>query len=169
MLHFGVLCSFYFTLLVLLFFTGRDGRDGMQGPPGTPGKCWYLPYSPRNQARAPYLEKKNIQSGIHDNNDDNNNHPSFQCHDIQKRSKWKSKPVESRSPESGKWKEVNIQRPSPRFGWKCFTQIYRALYGDSMLELIRMSSNMADGNQQKHRLPNLLQKREFTPSGTHKH
>ena len=33
-----------------------------------------------------------------------------------------------------------------------FTQIYRALYGDAMLELIRMSSNMADGNQQKHLL-----------------
>lgn len=32
-------------------------------------------------------KKKNIQSGIHDNNDDNNNHPSFQCHVIQKRSK----------------------------------------------------------------------------------
>ena len=27
-----------------------------------------------------------------------------------------------------------------------FTQIYRALYGDAMLELIRMSSSMADGN-----------------------
>ena len=26
---------------------------------------------------------------------------------------------------------------------KCFTQIYKALYGDAMLELIRMSSNMA--------------------------
>ena len=27
-----------------------------------------------------------------------------------------------------------------------FTQIYRALYGDAMLELIRMSSNVAEGN-----------------------
>lgn len=34
-----------------------------------------------------WKKKKNIQSGIHDNNDDNNNHPSFQCHVIQKRSK----------------------------------------------------------------------------------
>ena len=56
-----------------------------------------------------------------------------------------------------------------RYPRKCFTQIYRALYGDAMLELIRMSSNMADGNQQKHLLPSLLQKREFTPRGTHKH
>ena len=38
---------------------------------------------------------------------------------------------------------------------------------DAMLELIRMSPNMADGNQQKHRV--LLQKREFTPRRTHKH
>ena len=40
-----------------------------------------------------------------------------------------------------------------RYPRKCFTQIYRALYGDAMLYLIRMSSNMADGNQQKHLLP----------------
>ena len=52
---------------------------------------------------------------------------------------------------------------------KCFTQIYRALYGDAMLELIRMSSNMADGNQQKHLSPSFGEKREFTPRGTHKH
>ena len=38
-----------------------------------------------------------------------------------------------------------------------FTQIYRALYGDAMLELIRMSSNMADGNQ-KHLLPSFATK-----------
>ena len=41
---------------------------------------------------------------------------------------------------------------------KCFTEIYRALYGDAMLELIRMSSNMADGNQQKHLLPSFATK-----------
>ena len=35
---------------------------------------------------------------------------------------------------------------------KWFTQIYRHLYGDAMLVLIRMSTNMADGNQQKHLL-----------------
>ena len=37
-----------------------------------------------------------------------------------------------------------------RFAEKCFTQIYRDLYGDAMLELIRMGTNMAPGNQQKH-------------------
>ena len=45
-----------------------------------------------------------------------------------------------------------------RYPRKCFTQIYRALYGDSMLELIRMSSNIADGNQQKHLLPSFATK-----------
>ena len=35
---------------------------------------------------------------------------------------------------------------------------YRALYGDAMLELIRMSSNMADGNQRKHLLPSFATK-----------
>ena len=45
-----------------------------------------------------------------------------------------------------------------RYPKKCFTQIYRALYGDAMLELIRMSSNMADGNQQKHLLSSFATK-----------
>ena len=36
--------------------------------------------------------------------------------------------------------------------------IYRALYGDAMLKLICMSSNMADGNQQKHLLPSFATK-----------
>ena len=45
-----------------------------------------------------------------------------------------------------------------RYPGKCFTQIYRALYGDAMLELIRMSSNMADGNKQKHLLPSFATK-----------
>ena len=31
-----------------------------------------------------------------------------------------------------------------------FTQIYRYLYGDAMLVPIRMGTNMAAGNQQKH-------------------
>ena len=38
---------------------------------------------------------------------------------------------------------------------KCFTQTYRDLYGDTMLVLTWMSSNMADGNQQKHLLPSV--------------
>ena len=40
-----------------------------------------------------------------------------------------------------------------RYRKKCFTQIYRDLYRDAMLELTRMSSNMANGNQQTHLLP----------------
>ena len=43
-----------------------------------------------------------------------------------------------------------------RYLKKRFTQIYRDLYGDAML--IRMSSNMADGNQQKHLLPSFATK-----------
>ena len=39
-----------------------------------------------------------------------------------------------------------------RYPKKCFTQVYRDLYGDAMLVLTWMSSNMADGNQQKHLL-----------------
>ena len=46
----------------------------------------------------------------------------------------------------------------PRYPRKYFTQIYRALCGDAMLELIWMSSNMADGNQQKHLLPSFATK-----------
>ena len=40
-----------------------------------------------------------------------------------------------------------------RYRKKYSTQIYRDLYGDAMLELIRMSSNMANGNQQTHLVP----------------
>ena len=39
-----------------------------------------------------------------------------------------------------------------RYPKKCFAQIYRDLYGDTMLVLTWMSSNMADGNQEKHLL-----------------
>ena len=45
-----------------------------------------------------------------------------------------------------------------RYLKKCFTQTYRDLYGDAMLLLTWMSSNMADGNQQKHLLPCLATK-----------
>ena len=38
-----------------------------------------------------------------------------------------------------------------RYPRKCFTQTYRDLYGDAMLVLTWMSSNMADGNQQKQK------------------
>ena len=45
-----------------------------------------------------------------------------------------------------------------RYLKKCFTQTYRDLYGDAMLVLTSMSSNMADGNQQKHLLPSFATK-----------
>ena len=45
-----------------------------------------------------------------------------------------------------------------RYPKKCFTQIYRDLYGDAMLALTYMSSNMAEGNQQKHLLPSFATK-----------
>jgi len=37
-----------------------------------------------------------------------------------------------------------------RYTEKFFTQICRDLYGDAMLVPIRMGTNMATGNQQKH-------------------
>ena len=45
-----------------------------------------------------------------------------------------------------------------RYPKKCFTHTYRDLYGDAMLVLTWMNSNMADGNQQKHRLPSFATK-----------
>ena len=45
-----------------------------------------------------------------------------------------------------------------RYPKKCFAQTYRDLYGDAMLVLPWMSSNMADGNQQKHLLPSFVTK-----------
>ena len=45
-----------------------------------------------------------------------------------------------------------------RYPKKCFTQTYRDLYGDAMLVVTWMSSNMADGNQQKHLLPSFATK-----------
>ena len=45
-----------------------------------------------------------------------------------------------------------------RYSKKHFTQIYRDLYGDATLVLIRMSSNMADGNKQKHLLTSFATK-----------
>ena len=62
-----------------------------------------------------------------------------------------------------------MQRPSPKFRseeyFECeiseemFSQIYRDLYGDAMLVLIRMITNMADGNQQKNLLPSFATKK----------
>jgi len=39
-----------------------------------------------------------------------------------------------------------------------FTKIYRDLYGDAMLVPIRMGTNMAAGNQQKHLAPSFVTK-----------
>ena len=68
-----------------------------------------------------------------------------------------------------------MQRPSPNFRseeyfvYECFTHFYRDLYADAMLVTIRMSTNIADGNQLKQSYRVLLQKREFILRGTHKH
>ena len=45
-----------------------------------------------------------------------------------------------------------------RYPKKCFTQAYRDLYGNAILVLTWMSSDMAGGNQQKHLLPSLAKK-----------
>ena len=45
-----------------------------------------------------------------------------------------------------------------RYPKNYFTQIERDLYGDVMLVLIRMGTNMTDGNQQKHLLPSFVTK-----------
>ena len=45
-----------------------------------------------------------------------------------------------------------------RYPKKCFTQIYRDLYGDAMLVPSRISINMADRNQQKHLSPSFATK-----------
>ena len=39
-----------------------------------------------------------------------------------------------------------------RYPKKCFTRIYRDLYGDAMLVSTWMGTNMADGNQQKNNI-----------------
>ena len=72
-----------------------------------------------------------------------------------------------------------MQRLSPRFmiqqfsyaryAEKYFIQIYRDLYGDAMLVPIRMGTNMAAGNQQKHiSLSFDIQKLELISRGTQK-
>ena len=45
-----------------------------------------------------------------------------------------------------------------RYPKNCFTQTYRDLYGDAMLVHTWMSSNTAEGNQQKHPLPSFATK-----------
>jgi len=67
-----------------------------------------------------------------------------------------------------------MQRLSPRFRsqqffvckiyGEIFTQIYRDLYGDAMPVTIRISTNMAAGNQQKHLSLSFATKAEIYPS-----
>jgi len=47
-------------------------------------------------------------------------------------------------------RESHSNFPYARYAEKFFTQSYRDLYGDAMLVPIRMGTNMAAGNQQKH-------------------
>ena len=60
-----------------------------------------------------------------------------------------------------------MQRPSPRFRseeyfvYEIFEKMFYPnldLYGDAILVFTWMSSNMADGNQQKHLLPSFATK-----------
>ena len=74
----------------------------------------------------------------------------FQCHAMQNRFLKKSKPLNRINPESGERKKVDMQIISPRFRSQQFFLRYRDLYGDAMLEPMRIDTNMAAGNQQKH-------------------
>ena len=51
-----------------------------------------------------------------------------------------------------------------RYPKKCFTQIYRDLYGDAVLVLIQMSSNMADETNRNICYQVLRQKRKIYSS-----
>ena len=94
----------------------------------------------------------------------------FQCHAIQYRSKSKSKPFRTDKVQNLRNErryickdphQISSQRNNSytRYSKKRFTQIYRDLYGNTMVVVpIRMSSNMADGNQQKHLLPSFATK-----------
>ena len=55
--------------------------------------------------------------------------------------------------DSGQWNVSYTRHPK-----KCFTQIYRDLYGDAMLVPSPISINIADRNQQKHLLPSFATK-----------
>ena len=51
-----------------------------------------------------------------------------------------------------------------RYAKTFFTQIYRDLYGDAMLVPIRVGTNMAVGNQQKHLTLGFATKASIYPS-----
>ena len=105
----------------------------------------------------------------------------FQCHAIQNRSKSDQNHSVDKVQNLGNETRYIYKDPRQdsgqrnirytRYPKECFTQTYRDLFGVAMMVLTCMSSNMADGNQQKHLLPSLLQKREFIYilRETHKH
>ena len=51
--------------------------------------------------------------------------------------------------------------PCTRYSKKCFTQIYKDLYGDAMLVPTQVGTNMADGTNKNICYRVLVQKREF--------
>ena len=93
----------------------------------------------------------------------------FQCHVIQNRSKQKSQLFNIDNVQNlGSERRYINKDPRQysgqrnisysRYPKKCFTKTYRDLYGEAMLVPTWMSSNMADGNQQKHLLPSFATK-----------
>ena len=49
-----------------------------------------------------------------------------------------------------------------RYSQKCFTQTYKALYGDAMLVSLLKGTNVVVGNQQKYLSLSFATKAEFT-------
>ena len=93
------------------------------------------------------------------------NFAGFQCHAIQNKNQNRSiDKVQNLGNERKKiYKDPRQDSGQRNLSYtrdpkKCFTQTYRDLYGDAMLVLTWMSSNMADGNQQKHLLPSFATK-----------
>ena len=66
--------------------------------------------------------------------------------------------------------EESLYTVHMRYSKKCFTKIYRDLYGDAMVVPIGWASTLwmeTNRNIEFYRV--LLQKPEFFPRGTHKH
>ena len=59
--------------------------------------------------------------------------------------------------------------PYTRYPKKCFTQIYRDLYGDAMLLPTWMAPTWRTETYKNICYRVLVPKREFIPQGTHKH
>ena len=90
--------------------------------------------------------------------------------------KWKCKPVNTESPESGKWKKINIQAKNRVYGithyvrcsQKRFTQICKALYGDAMLMSIWGTQIWPPETNKNIWFGVFLLMREFIAWGIHK-